>query len=158
LDVIIAFGAWPPVAVAQLWIVRRLMRDDNYSTLSNPHMKTHRVQGTLWMAICGFSGILYLWMLLHGVIFHPKIFSSPRLFSATLLCLLYLAGAMAGISLFRGAWWARRFVGLITVLTVVATIATFVAYRSLPGLYYIVSAFEIISFVLLFSPRHEPVA
>jgi hypothetical protein len=23
LDVIIAFGAWPPVAVAQLWIVRR---------------------------------------------------------------------------------------------------------------------------------------
>jgi hypothetical protein len=24
LDVIIAFGAWPPVAVAQLWIVRRI--------------------------------------------------------------------------------------------------------------------------------------
>jgi hypothetical protein len=23
LDVMIAFGAWPPVAVAQLWIVRR---------------------------------------------------------------------------------------------------------------------------------------
>jgi hypothetical protein len=34
-------------------------------------MKTHRILGMLWMALGGFLGIAFLWMLLRAVIFHP---------------------------------------------------------------------------------------
>jgi hypothetical protein len=115
-------------------------------------MKTHRILGTLWMALCGVLGIVFLWQLLPAVIFHSKVLSSPFFYLATLLCLLYLAGGVAGFSLFRGAQWARRFVGVIAVLIVIATIAGFVAYRSLPGLYYVVGVLAIVSVVLLFFP------
>ena len=103
------------------------------------------------MALGGFLGIAFLWILLRAFIFHPQVLASPRFYLPTLLCLLYLAGAVAGFSLFHDAPWARGFVGVIAVLIVVATIAMFFA-QGLPWACGIISILAIVSVVLLFSP------
>jgi flagellar biogenesis protein FliO len=64
-----------------------------------------------------------------------------------------LAGGVAGFSLFRGAQWARRFVGLIAVLIVIVTIVQFVAYRSPPWACDVASVLALVSVVLLLLER-----
>ena len=114
-------------------------------------MKAHRVLGVLWMALCGFLGIAFLWILSRAFIFHPQVLASPRFYIPTLLCLLYLAGAVAGLFLFRGASLARGFVGVVAVLIVMATIAM-VFVRGLPWACGIISILAILSVVRLFFP------
>jgi hypothetical protein len=114
-------------------------------------MKTHRILGTLWMALCSFLGITFLWILSRAFIFHPQVLATPRFFLPALLCLLYLAGAVAGFSLFRGASWARGFVGVIAVLIVMTTVAM-IFVRGLPWACGIIGILAIVSVVLLFFP------
>jgi hypothetical protein len=114
-------------------------------------MKTHRVLGVLWMALGGFLGIAFLWILSRTFIFHPQVLAAPRFYLLTLLCLLYLAGGVAGLFLYRGAPWARGFVGVIAVLIVTAGIAQTVS-QGLPLLCGVVGVLAIFSVVLLFFP------
>jgi len=116
-------------------------------------MKTYRILGILWMALSGVIGTLFLFVLLHAAFTHPKVFILPRFHLHTLACLLYLAGGVAGFSLFQRAQWARRFVGLIAVLIMSVTTVQFVAYRSLGWAYDIVGVLALISVVLLLSER-----
>ena len=120
-------------------------------------MKIHRILGILWLALCSFFGVSMLWQFC-GFIFSDRPGISSGLFLAILLCLLYLAGAVASIFLIRGAQWARRFIGLIAALSVIACIAQIVAFRSLSVWGGICGIFALVSVVLLFLPRHEPVA
>ena len=96
-------------------------------------MKTQRILGILWLALCSFTGLSLLWQLSH-IFFTDlsKFRPTPDLFLAILTCLVYLAGAVASFYLFRGARWARSFVGLIAVLSVIACIGQIIAFRSLP--------------------------
>jgi hypothetical protein len=124
----------------------------------NVYMKTQRIIGTLWMLCNGVLGILYLGLLLYPIIRFSRVPSSSNYYLGTLFCLLYWAGAVAGFSLFRGARGAREFVALVAFSIVMATIAGFVALRSLPGIYYIASVLATVSAVFLFLPRHKTVA
>lgn len=119
-------------------------------------MKTHRILGVLWMALCGFLGIVFLWMPLRAVIIRPQVLASPRLYIPTFLCLLYLAGAVAGFFLFRGAQRARGFVGVIAVLIVMATITMYLK-QGLPLFCGVIGVLAIVSIVLLFVPS-KPIA
>jgi hypothetical protein len=64
---------------------------------------------------------------------------------------LYLAGAVAGFILFRGAPRARRFLGVVAILIVMAAIAQTV-WQGLPLLCGVVGVLAIFSVVLLFFP------
>ena len=130
----------------------------NTQLCQNAYMKTQRIIGALWMLFNGVLGILYLWLLLYPIIRFSRVPSSSGYYLGALFCLLYWAGAVAGFSLFRGARGARKFVTLVAFLIVMATIAGFVALRSLPGMYYIASVFATVSAVVLFLPRHKTVA
>jgi hypothetical protein len=121
-------------------------------------MKKQRIVGVLWMIFNGVLGPVYLWLLLYPVIHFSRVPSSPGFYLGALFCLLYWAGAVAGFSLFRGAQGARKFVALVAFLIVMATIAGFVALRSVPGMYYIVCVFAPVSAACLFLPRHNTVA
>jgi hypothetical protein len=74
---------------------------------------------------------------------------------AILFCLLALAGAVAGFPLFCGANWARRFVGLVAVFTLIATVAWFVAFGSLTPMLVPFSFLAIISVILLSLPTQN---
>ena len=121
-------------------------------------MKTHHVLGILWMTLCGAPSILFLWMLWQVRNAHPVAIHTLDFSLAVLLCLFALAGAVAGFPLFRGAQWARRFVGLIAVFTLIAAAVWFFAFGSLTSWIGIFSVLAIASVVLFFLPRHEPVA
>jgi hypothetical protein len=122
-------------------------------------MKTQRILGILWLALCSYIGLTLLWQLSHIFVSDlSKFRPTPDLYLAILACLLYLAGAVASVFLFRGAQWARRFVGLIAVLSLIACVGQIIAFRSLNVLVSVVIAFALVSVVFLFWPRHEPVA
>ena len=73
-------------------------------------------------------------------------------------CLLYLVGIVASIFLFRGARWARWFIAVLAVWEAFGTTAYLVISKS----FHIWSGFcivlAVVSLVLLFMPKHEPVA
>ena len=121
------------------------------------YMKKQRILGILWTIFCGIPGLVLLWQLSHDVISVPRVVTSPRFCLATLLCLLYLAGAVAGISLFRCTQSARRFVGVVAFLILGTTIVDFNAYGPIP-MCVVVGVFVIVSLVLLLLPRHDTVA
>ena len=122
-------------------------------------MKTQRILGILWLALCGPLGILVSWELSHNAISNPQVVaSSPRFYFATLLCLLYLAGGLTGIFLYRGTPWAHRFVGLIAALILIVTVAKHIFTFGTTIWCDSVAVFALVSLVLLFLPRHEPVA
>jgi hypothetical protein len=77
-------------------------------------------------------------------------------------CLLDLAGVAASLFLFRGARWARWFIGLFAIFKMVCGIIYMVMAKS-PHTYtvYIIACvcvFAAVSVVLLLLPKHEPVA
>jgi len=111
------------------------------------------------MTVCGVPSIFFLWFLL-GVVCksRPSVLSTLDFDLAVLLCLLALAGAVAGFPLFRGRQWARRFVALIAVLTMIATAVWYFAFGSVTPFLGSFCVLAVISVVLLFLPRHEPVA
>jgi|SRR5208337_2422367 len=116
-------------------------------------MKTQRILGVLWVAICGLCGIL----LLSNLPSISRVVPSGRFYVATLLGLLYLAGAVAGFVLFSGARWARGLAGVVAVLILIATIAQ-IAVFGLPGMCGVVGVFAMISAALMFFPRHDTAA
>ena len=119
-------------------------------------MKTHRILGILWLALCCYSVLNLLLALLE---FHPN---ANRFWVAWSFlggsCLLYLVGIGASIFLFRGARWARWFIAVLAVWEAFSTTAYLVTSKS----FHIWSGFcivlGVVSLVLLFLPKHEPVA
>jgi len=122
-------------------------------------MKTYRILGIIWFGLFSYGGLQLLWLLM-DTFFAPN--SKAPLVANLLpicLCLGMLAGAVASIFLFlRGAWWARIYTGLFLCLRLVHGIVQyFQGFRpSVMG--YIVDVIALVSVVLLFWPRHEPVA
>ena len=116
-------------------------------------MSTQRLLGTLWMVVCGIPGIVYFWMLFVHDIFYKNVFHWPRFYLGVSLCLLYLAGAVAGVFLFCGARWARRFAGSIAALIATATLVGFIECQALPLFYYIVGLFSIALLMFFFVQR-----
>jgi hypothetical protein len=125
---------------------------------ANPAKICHeRIVGILWMALCGLPGIYFLRFLLWVRNFHPAVIFTLDFDLAVLFCLLALAGAVAGFPLFFGAKWARRFVGLVAVFTLIATVVGFVA-GSLTSVLVPFSFLAIISIILLsLSPQNRKI-
>jgi hypothetical protein len=114
-------------------------------------MKTQRILGILWLALFILIVGLWLWKLTRGddvsgdLGFHP------------LAGLVYLFGVIASAFLIQGAHWARIAIGIIALL--VAVHIAWVFFKS--GLKWpdrCIGAFALVSVVLLFWPKHEPVA
>jgi drug/metabolite transporter superfamily protein YnfA len=120
-------------------------------------MKTHRILGILWLALCCNSVINLLRALME---LHPTasgLWVAWFVFAGS--CLLYVAGMVASIFLFRGARWARWLIALVAIQMVVfGPIASIVIQKSLPIWAAFSGVFALVSLVLLFLPRHEPVA
>jgi len=116
-------------------------------------MKTHRILGILWFALCCYSVVNLLRALVE-----LRATAGPAWSVLAVSCLLYLAGIVASIFLFRGARWARWFIAVLAVWEAFATTAYLVTSKS----FHIWSGFcivlAVVSLVLLFLPRHEPVA
>ena len=133
-------------------------------------MKKNRILGILWLAFCSYSSFNLLQTLqslhphapevaqtlqsLHPV--DPE-YEVARFF-LVFSCLIFLAGIVASIFLFRGAIWPRWIVALIAIFVVLGNIGYIVSYRSLPVWAASRCVFAIVSLVLLFLPKHEPVA
>jgi hypothetical protein len=119
-------------------------------------MKTYRILGILWLALCCYICFEELWALLN---FHPVRYSIAIACSVRgFFIFVYLAGIVASLFLFRGARWARWMIISIAIFTALCTFVIIAASRSLPVWTACVSAFALLSVVLLFLPRHEPVA
>jgi hypothetical protein len=119
-------------------------------------MKTYRILGILWLANCCFCVFNLVRALLE---LHPTagglwvVWSVLAAFS-----LMYLAGIVASIFLYRGARWARWFIALVAVLAAFGAFGTLVSQRSFPAWAVSSGVFALVSLVLLFLSRHEPVA
>jgi hypothetical protein len=122
-------------------------------------MKTYRILGIFWLLFCGYGCFNFLRELLA---LPGTTGLWPVWFVLAGLCLLDLAGIVASIFLFRGAKWARWFVGLFAAFTALCGIAYIMMARSLHSYTVCIIAgvcvFATISVVLLFLPKHEPVA
>jgi hypothetical protein len=117
-------------------------------------MKTQRILGMLWLALCSYFSFFVIRDLLH--------FTAPKTWLVWFLLvgyvLLYLGGIVASIFLFRGRREARWVIGFIALLVVVQDIAFFITIRQFPVRSVVIFCFALISIPLLFWPRHEPVA
>lgn len=111
-------------------------------------MKTQRILGILWFAL--FSSILVMWFWQFTE--KPdsgyfRVFMSP----------VFLLGAVASIFLFRGARSGRFTIGVIALcisgLVIVEIVDSFLSWQD-----GCLGLFALVSVVLLFRPRHEPVA
>lgn len=122
-------------------------------------MKTYRTLGILWFGLFSYGGFQLL-RLLMDTFFVPNS-KAPLVANLLpiLLCLAILAGAVASIFLFlRGPRWARIYIGLLVCLTLVIAIVQLFQGLRPPVSSYIVDVIALVSVVLLFWPRHEPVA
>jgi|ERR1035441_9364904 hypothetical protein len=120
-------------------------------------MKTHRTLGILWLAFCIYNTIKMVWFL-SQVVGVPTFRPQPDFFVALLLCLVSLFAVVASIFLIRGAKWARIFIGLFALLILLVSVVQVVQGRPFTLLDGIGAIFALVSVVLLFLPRHEPVA
>ena len=117
-------------------------------------MKTQRILGISWLAYCSYFGLLLLWQILHGLVLKAR--PTPDLYLAIFVCGAYLCGIVASIFLFRGARWARRVVGWVAALTLIAAVAQFITL-SFSWFALGVAIFALVSLGFLFMARHEPV-
>ena len=123
-------------------------------------MRTHsileRTLGVLWLVYCGSYGVFMLWEICHVfAISQPQNEDSIwlRVMSlSVVICLLYFAGAVASVFLFRGASWARKFVGVIAIISVLLVIANW----SFDFWAVVQGAFAFVSACCLFFPRRLP--
>jgi hypothetical protein len=118
-------------------------------------MKKHRILGLLWLAFCCYACFNELRAVLA---LHPTAGLWPAWCVLASCCLLYLAGIVASLFLFRGARWAHWFVGALASFLVLSDIAYMVTSRSVPTWTVGVGVFAIVSLALLFLPKHEPAA
>ena len=120
-------------------------------------MKTQRILGILWLALCCIATI-QMARLLSRVVGAPHFTPQADFFAALLLCLAYIVGAVASIFLFWGAHWARICVGLVASMTLIFAVVQNVRGQPLSVLGCAIDFIALVSVVLLFWPRHEPVA
>jgi hypothetical protein len=119
-------------------------------------MKTHRILGILWLALCCYFVVNLLRALAE---LHPTAGDMwVAWFVLAGYCLLYFAGIVASIFLFRGARWARWFIAVLAFLEAFATTAYLVTSKSFHVWSSVCIALAVVSLVLLFLPKHEPVA
>jgi hypothetical protein len=118
-------------------------------------MKSYRILGILWLAFCCYACFNELRALLA---IHPTKGLWPAVWVHAGFCLLFLAGIVASLFLFRGTRWARWLVGSLAVFLAVADIAYIVTTKSLPTWTICLGVFVIVSLVLLILPKPEPVA
>jgi len=124
-------------------------------------MKTQRILGILWLANCTYACIETLWMLLRPFTNSAAKVTTFGYYYLTALFILYLAGIVASVFMYKGVKWARWFVGMIACLSVIFGISTIIESRSFAGCdawFWIYSMFCICSIVLFLLPRHESVA
>jgi|ERR1700677_1824620 hypothetical protein len=118
-------------------------------------MKTHRILGILWLALCSYCGFETL-----PALFPVHTDTVIRNFSWYYLafsCLIYLAGVVASIFLLRGKREARWIVGSVAAFMVLSIIATIYTVGSVSILSAVFGLFAVVSLMLLFFPKHEPV-
>jgi hypothetical protein len=118
-------------------------------------MKKNRILAILWLAFCCYACFNELRAVLA---LHPTAGLWPAWCFFASLCLLYLAGIVASLFLFRGAIWPRWILALIAIFVVLGNIGYIMSYRSLPVWAASLCVFVLVSLVLLFLPKHEPVA
>lgn len=119
-------------------------------------MKIHVILGILWMAFCSYTALTQMWPL-----FHISLFPPDEAWLGILICLLivilYWTGAVSGYFLLRGVRWARRFIILIAIFTLIYSIVAIDICRS----HYIscgfIIIFSLVSTLLLFLPYHQPI-
>jgi len=118
-------------------------------------MKINRILGILWLAFCCFREFNLIRAFLNT---HPTIETLwfTRLFFLS-FCLLDLGGIVASIFLYLGARWARWFIALLAVLVLFGSFGNIVTQKSIPMWAVAPSVFAIVSLVLLFLSRREPV-
>ena len=119
-------------------------------------MKIQRILGAAWLAICGYIAFGQLSSLLRVAV-GPH-FNLPGLLWLFLVSLVYLTGILASIFLFRGASWARVFIGFVALLTLVILIIQNIRRMPLPILSYIIEFAALVSVVFLSLPRRKAVA
>src|SRR2546427_8699365 len=115
-------------------------------------MKAHRILGILWFALCCFTcfNMLRSFPTIQPVA--PFVW-----FVLVSYCLLNLAGVVASMFLFRGALWTRWILCLLAIFMAFVGIASIVTSGSLSIWNGVVCVFALVSPILLFLPRHEPV-
>jgi hypothetical protein len=119
-------------------------------------MKTYRILGILWLALCCYYAFNLIRVLLA---FHPIAAGLWVAWSVLAgSCLLYFVGIVASIYLFRGARWARWIIAVIAVYRVFGNITFVVTLKTLPIWTATSVVIALVSLGLLFLPRHEPVA
>jgi hypothetical protein len=135
--------------VAEIWTLSDFM-----------FMKRDRILGILWAVFCS-SGSFNLFrtsLSLHPVDIGQEVARYVLAFTGV----VYLAGIVAGVFLFRGARWARWFVGSLAGFVLFSGVACIllqaVLQRTLPVYTIGPGVFALVSLVILLLPRHEPVA
>ena len=115
-------------------------------------MKTYRILGILWFALCCF-GSLNMGSF-RGI--HPV---APFVWIIiALYCLLIFAGLVASIFLVIGRFWPRWIISLLAIFVAFFGIASIVTSGTFQILPCVICVFALATPVLLFLPRHEPVA
>ena|ERR1039457_2997419 len=117
-------------------------------------MKTQRILGILWLALCSIFSFFEIRDILYFTGFRPPLVWLLFIGYA----LLYLGGIVASIFLFRGRREARWVIGFIALVTIAQDIAFFITIRQFPVRSVVIFCIALISLPLLFWPRHEPVA
>ncbi len=120
-------------------------------------MRTDRILGGLWLVLCGYSSVLLLWPL-SSLFASPRLRPTPELGLGLLLAAIFISGAVASVFLFRGARWARRYVGGIAFFTVILHVVQTTVGRAISVASLTFTLLALVSGVLLFSPRREAVA
>ena len=119
-------------------------------------MKINRILGILWLALCG-SSVFNLLRAMQGL--HPT--AAGLWIAMSVLagaCLLYLAGMVASLFLMRGASWARWLIAVVAVWEAFSTAAYMVVSKSFHAWSGFCIVLAVVTLVLFFLPKHEPVA
>jgi lysylphosphatidylglycerol synthetase-like protein (DUF2156 family) len=121
-------------------------------------MKTQRILSISWLAVCGYIGLRQFGQLCHVLGDWSSFTVTPVFYWVTFETLMYLAGLVACLYLFRGAQWARMFMGGVAVVTMIWSICILILSQFHFWRLGVIAVFAVISAVLLFSPRREAVA
>jgi glucan phosphoethanolaminetransferase (alkaline phosphatase superfamily) len=106
---------------------------------------TYRILGMLWMAIC-----CYFFISLSLATYHTITAASYRPGDLAILfsfVLLYLTGTVAGFHVFRGSRWGRMIVGVVALLTVMASVMGFFAFFNSSPYSVVGITFDVFAFV-----------
>jgi hypothetical protein len=123
-------------------------------------MKTQRILGILWMAVCCF--LVVFWFTEHSYIFFMPHFSLKRLSLTSHFQIIaspvLLFGAVASFFLFCGARWARFSVGLIALSIAIIVLWAVLALGMRPVWDPYLAVFALLSAIVLLVPRRHSVA